>query len=154
MDAVKLLVNNHTKIEFLFENYNNVGDVGSKAIIAERICNFILVHLTVEEELFFPRALEMLDDDNQSLIDHVEQEHIEIKDMIAEIKTMVVGSELDAKLAELKKAVEHHIHEEEDKIFPKLQVLGMETINLGIQMASRKSQLMGTIMSQPMSFQV
>lgn len=145
MDAIKLLEADHEEVEMLFEQYEAANDDHTRAFTAEEICKCLTVHATIEEELFYPEARQVLDQSDQYLLDDAEQEHAEAKKMIAKIKTLSTGDELDKCIEELKKAIEHHVSDEEDKLFPKLEDMGMETMNLGIQMETRKKQLKSTV---------
>lgn len=145
MDAIKLLEADHDEVDMLFEQYEAATDAGTKAMTAEKICKCLTVHATVEEELFYPAARQVLDESDECLLDDAEKEHAEAKEMIAKIMTMVSGDELDECIMKLKKAIEHHVSDEEDKMFPLLEQLGMETTKLGAQMESRKLQLKSTV---------
>ena len=145
MDAIKLLVEDHKAVENLFLDYEETEDANTKATLAAAICKDLTVHTMVEEELFYPAAREVgatmdeavIDD----LLDEAEHEHAMAKDLIAKIKTMSTGSELDAAMQKLKRAIEHHVEEEETELFPKLKKSGMETAVLGARMMERKGQL-------------
>ena len=145
MDTIKLLEADHKEVELLFEGYEASSDANTKALTAEKICKCLTVHATIEEELFYPEARKVLSKEDQCLLDDAEQEHAEAKQMIAKIMTLSTGDELDESIAELKKAIEHHVSDEEDKMFPKLQEMGMETKELGATMEARKMQLTSTI---------
>jgi len=145
MDAIKLLEADHEEVEMLFEQYEAARDDNTKAMTAEQICKCLTVHATIEEELFYPHAREVLDQSDQFMLDDAEQEHAEAKEMITKIMTLSTGDELDHCVAQLKVAIEHHVSDEEDELFPKLEDMGMETMNLGIQMETRKKQLKSTV---------
>lgn len=145
MDAIDLLISDHAEVSQMFQDFEAETDPVVRAWCAEKICKSLTVHMMVEEELFYPEARKVLDSGDEDLVDEAEHEHSEAKDMIADIKTMATGSDLDDKMADLREAIEHHVGEEEDELFPLLQQLGMETTNLGVQMESRKKQLMSTV---------
>lgn len=147
MDAIELLKADHREVEALFKKYEDSEDATVQARTAEMICKMLTVHATVEEELFYPKAREVLgEDDEKELVDHAEKEHGMAKSMISKIMTMHSGILLHAAVKALKLAIEHHVKDEETEMFPKLKELGMETTQLGVEMESRKKQLMSTVM--------
>lgn len=147
MDAVNLLVEDHHKVEQLFEQFESAPatDPALKARLAEQICKELSVHAAIEEELFYPKARECLDSSEEDMVEEAIDEHADAKDMISQIKTMSTGPELDAAMKELSAAIKHHVTEEEDEMFPKLKDLGMEMTKLGSDMMQRKSQLISTL---------
>ena len=57
---------------------------------------------------------------------------------------MDVGEELfDAKVKVLQEMIEHHVQEEEKEYFPAVRKTEMDLEAIGVQMASRKEELMG-----------
>lgn len=145
MDAIDLLEKDHREVESMFAQFEAATDETQQAMLAEKICKALTVHTTIEEELFYPAAKECLDVEDENLIVDALQEHAEAKEMIAKIKTMNTGEELNQCMKELKAAIEHHVSDEEDDMFPELEEKGMETTQLGVQMESRKQQLMSTV---------
>jgi hypothetical protein len=70
-------------------------------------------------------------------------EHASAKDLIAQIRDMNADDELyDAKVKVLGEYVEHHVHEEEDALFPRCRVASMDLAGLGARLAARKAELM------------
>ena len=146
MDAIELLKADHREVENLFKRFEDADDHLNEAIFADMICTNLTVHMMVEEELFYPKAREVLGkDDKDKLVEHAEKEHGMAKTLIEKIKTMDTGLMLDAAMKALKLAIEHHVKDEENEMFPKLRELGMETLELGKQMQERKTQLKSTL---------
>lgn len=147
MDAIELLMEDHAEVKKVFTRYEDTDseDHELKAQLVEEICDLLTVHAIVEEELFYPAARERLGDSNDQegldLLEHAEEEHKAAKKMIADIKTMTTGFFLDIKIKALQIAIEDHVKEEENEMFPKLRQLGMEVIQLGQEMSARKQQL-------------
>ena len=147
MNAIKLLIDDHKKVEDLFLEFEQLGDAdgAQKAKLAEQVCKELTVHAVVEEELFYPAARQTFDTQDDKLIDRAEEEHSEAKKKIANIKTMSTGNTLNAEMKKLKEAIEHHVEKEETEMFPKLEKMGMETVQLGSRMMARKLQLISTL---------
>ena len=68
--------------------------------------------------------------ENRSSEDAV-KEHQEAKGLLAELAKLDLGTfDMDAKVATLRKAIEHHIKDEEEEIFPKVaKALGTKRVD-------------------------
>lgn len=144
-DAIALLTADHKEVKGLFAEYEKLckaeADDSEKESLAEQICEALKVHTTLEEELLYPAARELLSE--ADLVDEAEVEHASAKDLIAQIEGMRPGEDLyDAKVTVLGEYIEHHVKEEEKELFPKLKKAGLESKELGVLMAARKEQLM------------
>jgi hemerythrin superfamily protein len=120
---VKMLEDDHSKVEKLFKRYEKMKNAEDKARfeLASQICAMLTVHATIEEELFYPAAREVLEDDDD-LLDEAEVEHASAKQLIADIERMETGESLyDAKVKVLGEYIDHHVEEEEGELFPKLK---------------------------------
>ncbi|MEO8188691.1 MAG: hemerythrin domain-containing protein [Burkholderiaceae bacterium] len=144
MDAIEMLVADHRHVEKLFKQYEKLvedeGSYNEKEALAATICAELTVHAQVEEEIFYPAARDVLDD--EELIDEAVVEHASAKDLIAQLSDMSPDDDLyDAKIKVLGELIEHHVEEEEDEMFPKLKKAKLDTGALGPQMAQRKEEL-------------
>jgi iron-sulfur cluster repair protein YtfE (RIC family) len=138
-DACALLDSDHQKVEQLFAEYQSAGnDQTKKSRLAQTICLELTVHATIEEEVFYP-AFRKAAGDNE-MVDEAEQEHQEARDLITEIED---AEQMDPLMAELQKAIEHHVKEERDEMFPKARkTSGLDLMALANQLESRKRELM------------
>ena len=148
-DAIKLLMSDHKDVKALFKQYDglvegeNSGE--EKQALAEQICQMLTVHATVEEELFYPAAREVLGED-EDLVDEADIEHASAKDLIAQIQSSSPDEDhYDAKVKVLGEYISHHVQEEEGEMFPKVKKAGLDSATLGIDMAARKDQLMAEL---------
>ena len=108
--------------------------------LAATICAELTIHTQVEEEIFYPAARDILDEED--LIDEAIVEHASAKDLIAQLVDMSPDDDLyDAKVKVLSELIEHHVEEEEEEMFPKLKKAKLDTASLGPKMAARKLQL-------------
>jgi hemerythrin superfamily protein len=144
-DAIKLLTADHKEVKALFKQYDELveGDGGAdeKQALAEEICQALTVHATVEEELFYPAAREVLEDD-EDLVDEADIEHASAKELIAQIEASSPDDDhYDAKVKVLGEYISHHVKEEESEMFPKVKKAGLDTAELGLTLAARKEQL-------------
>jgi hypothetical protein len=116
MDIYEYLKKDHEKVAKLFDLFKAAPSERNKLEIAEMISEELLIHADAESYIFYS-ALD-LNKQAESEIAHSEYEHEEIKNKIAEVLLLKqVGFLLDSKLAELQALVEHHVSEEEGKIF-------------------------------------
>jgi hypothetical protein len=144
-EAVKLLTADHREVRKLFKDYEKLvdqeADDAEKKALAEQICDMLTVHAEIEEEIFYPAARGALEE--QDLLDEAEVEHASAKDLISQIQSMEPEEELyDAKVKVLGEYVEHHVKEEEEEMFPKVNKAELDFEDLGQQLLERKQALM------------
>jgi len=137
-DACTLLDADHKKVEQLFSEYQSTQNASRKSELAQEICMELTVHATIEEEIFYPAFRAATHDED--LVQDAQQEHQEAKDLIAEIED---GDKIDALMARLQKAIEHHVKDERTKMFPEARkAKGMDLMALAGQLEARKQELM------------
>lgn len=145
VDAVTLLVADHKEVRQLFKSYEALVDTKAgtveKEALAEQICSMLTIHMTVEEEIFYPAAREIVKE--QGLLDEGVVEHASAKDLIEQIQDMQPGENLfDAKVKVLGEYIAHHVKEEEKELFPKVMRSTLDLHALGEEMFARKQELM------------
>jgi hemerythrin superfamily protein len=137
-DACTLLDTDHQKVERLFTEYQSAQDASKKSQLAQKICMELTVHAIIEEEIFYPAFLAATRDDD--LVEEAQEEHQQAKDLSAEIED---GDKIDALMARLQKAIEHHVKDERTEMFPKARkAAGMDLMALAAQLETRKQELM------------
>ena len=142
MDAVALLKADHRKVEELFEKFESAR--GAKQKIAEQICMELIIHTTIEEEIFYPACTGQVEDAN--LVQEAYVEHDSAKVLISEI--LAGGPDdafYDAKVKVLSEMIKHHVKEEEKRsegLFAEAKEAGLDMDALGTQMSARKEELM------------
>ena len=144
-DALKLLMEDHKEVKSLFQAYDKLvkaeADAAKKQAIAQQICTALTVHATVEEELLYPAAYDVLAEGD--LVDEATVEHATAKDLIAQIEGMQPSDDLyDAKVKVLNEYIDHHVKEEEKEMFPKLRKTELDLKELGASIKSRKAELL------------
>jgi hemerythrin-like domain-containing protein len=143
-NAIDLLTEDHKKVKKLFKDYEKLkeeGDIERKKAVAIEICDDLTVHSKIEEELFYPAARDVIEDDE--LINEADVEHATAKDLIAQIQSMDAEDPMyDAKVIVLAEYVSHHIDEEQNEIFPKVKKAKLDVEALGSKIAQRKEVLM------------
>lgn len=119
-DAIVLLRADHHKVKISFKEFEALGDKAyrSKEKIVEQICQELTVHMQAEEEVFYP-ALYADVKDSADLVNEAIVEHAGAKDLIKQLQNMRAEDEFyDPTVKVLSEQIEHHIEEEEEKIFP------------------------------------
>lgn len=154
-DAITLLKSDHREIETLFAQFERAKASGRKIAIVKKICDALTVHVTIEEEIFYPRAREALKRSGQDMLDEAEVEHEGVKWRIEELrKSSPQHPRYDATVKVLSEYVKHHVKEEERELFPKVRGSDLDIAAVGAQLASRKEALTGkTVKQAPSMFE-
>lgn len=146
-DAVELLDADHIAVKHLFVEYARLAvsepdaSADIRTELATRICSELTVHAQIEEEIFYP-ALRGAVPDAGALLDEAESEHQEAKDLIAQIQAIAAANpEMDDLVSRLAGAIEHHVKEERDQLFPKARASSLDLGELGLQMQERQQAL-------------
>lgn len=148
VDAIALLVADHQAIKALFKEFKTIQGKGdsdeSKVQLVDQICDELSVHTQIEEEIFYPAAREVIDDDD--LADEALVEHASARELIAQLREMSPEDDLyDAKVTVLSEYIDHHVKAEEGEMFPKARKADLDTGSLGQEMELRKEELKGDI---------
>lgn len=122
-DVIKLLKADHEKVRSLFDEFEKLrsknDNPDKKSEIVQEICHELTLHAMAEESIVYPAARDSIEDED--LMDEADVEHAVAKELIAELQDMDVDeSHYDAKVTVLREYIEHHVKEEESKMFPKL----------------------------------
>jgi hemerythrin superfamily protein len=149
-DAIKLLTQDHAEVKKLFKEYEKLAkdeaDGEERQALAEQICGMLTVHAQIEEEIFYPAAREVLDEEELDLVDEANVEHASAKDLIAQIQGMSPDEDLyDAKVKVLGEYIEHHVKEEEKELFPSVKKAKLDVKSLGEELLQRKEELMAEL---------
>ena len=148
-DAIALLTADHREVADMFDEFEGLGDraKSSKKKLADKICNALVVHTTIEEEIFYPAVRAALKSkDDQDKLDEAIVEHAAAKDLIRQIQEMDPEDDLyDAKVKVLGEEVEHHVEEEEKEMFPNVKKSDLDLMALGQELAMRKQELQATL---------
>jgi hemerythrin superfamily protein len=142
-DAIAMLTADHREVAAMFKQFEELGDraKASKKKLADQICEALLLHATLEEEIFYP-AVRDASKDTEDMVDEAVVEHAAAKDLIAQLQEMDPEDDLyDAKVKVLSEQIEHHVGEEEKEMFPKARKSGIDLAALGQEMAARKDEL-------------
>ncbi|WAK03919.1 hemerythrin domain-containing protein [Methylobacter sp. YRD-M1] len=144
LDALALLTQDHDKVKKLFEEFEKLKTIedteDEKLDIVQEICAELTIHAKIEEEIFYPAVIEAIG--QLDIMDEAAVEHKETKEQIEQLVLMAPEEEFyDAKVTVLKEMVEHHIKEEEGKMFPLIQKASIDLAALGQRLSQRKQEL-------------
>jgi hypothetical protein len=142
-DAVTLLKADHRKVEGLFKKAEKAQG-GAKEKLVEQICNELIIHTMLEEEIFYPACRG--EDVEEDKMDEAQVEHDGAKVVINDL--MESGSDspmYDAKVTVLSEYIKHHVKEEEKArtgVFAEAKRKGLDMEALGAELKARKQELM------------
>lgn len=140
-DAIVLLKADHEAVSGLFADYEETDSSKKKKALVTAICTELMVHMQIEEEIFYPAIEAALKD--KLLVPEATVEHGGIKDLIAQLEGVEPdGDNYDAKVKVLSEYVEHHVKEEQNEMFPKVKASSLDLVELGTRMAARKADLL------------
>jgi len=160
MDAITLIKKDHDKVEGLFAQYNGgggltglvkrvIGNVPTrqKTTALEGICRELDVHARIEEEILYPALRRTGDPELQRQVDESIREHARVKDLVGKLRSRTgePDGDTDAIVSELQQCVDHHVREEENEMFPRMEEIVPEPERraLGSQLQERKRSLDG-----------
>ena len=145
-DAIALLTSQHKEVTAMFKEFEELGDraKAGKKKIADKICQNLVMHTMIEEEIFYP-AVRGNSKEAEEMVEEAIVEHASAKDLIAQIQEMDPDEELyDAKVKVLGEMIEHHVEEEEKEMFPKVRKMDLDLATLGLEMKARGDEIMAS----------
>jgi len=146
-DAIALLTADHKEVSDMFEQFENLSDraKATKAKLTKKICDALIAHTTIEEEIFYPAVREALKE-GDDMVDEAVVEHASAKDLIQQLQEMDPDDDLyDAKVKVLSEQIDHHVEEEEEEMFKQARKTKLDMIALGQEMAQRKQEILATL---------
>jgi iron-sulfur cluster repair protein YtfE (RIC family) len=137
-DACTLLDDDHNEVARMFEQYKAAHDGSRQKQLARQICQELMVHMQIEEEIFYPAFGRATGD--SALLQDAQKEHQEARELIAKLEQSPVDGKL---MLELEDAILHHVNDEREKMFPKARkTQGLNLMALARQLQARKAELM------------
>lgn len=139
-DACTLLDEDHNEVVRLFEQYKAAHDAARQKLLARQICHELMVHMRIEEEIFYPAFGKATGD--ADLLREATREHQEARELIANVEQQPADAKL---MLELEDAILHHVNDEREKMFPKARkTAGLNLMQLAAQLEARKAELTAT----------
>ena len=133
MKATALLEKQHRKVEALFKKLSSgKGDLGAVAV---ELANDLAAHMVIEQEIFYPKAKAVKKD---LVLESYEEHAIARFALERLLATKPEDESFQARVTALKELIEHHVEEEEEDLFPKVnKALAAELEAMGKQMKAR-----------------
>jgi len=137
MKATDLLKKQHKEVDSLFKRIKKSKETSEKAELFEELAQNLVGHDAIEREIFYPackEAMGMTEMLGESMVEHG------VVEFSLYLADQAQGKDdFDHKVSVLSEMVEHHVKEEEDDFFPKVEkALGAEALDaLGEQMEAR-----------------
>jgi hemerythrin superfamily protein len=124
MKATSLLEKQHRKVEIIFKKL--LSDKADAPTWLSPLADDLVAHMVIEQTIFYPAVRSVKED----LILEAYEEHavaeLALKRLLA---TDTQDVTFKAKVATLKVLIEHHVKEEEEKLFPQVEkALGEEKL--------------------------
>jgi hemerythrin superfamily protein len=113
MNAIELLKMQHTQTKEALEKMSE-GEIDMDEV--RLLADELVAHMVIEEHIFYPRIRQL----KKELVQESFEEHAVARFELA--RAMVSrGEDLKTRLTVLKELIEHHVKEEEEEMFPKVQ---------------------------------
>lgn len=145
-DACDFLDADHKAVKKLFSEYGELAEARGaskekKRGLAEQICQALLVHTQLEDEIFYPAVRKAIKE--ELMMDEAGVEHSSAKDMVARIREMHPGDpQYDARVIVLGEYIDHHVKEERNEMFPKARASSLDLVAMRDTLQARKEELM------------
>lgn len=139
MKATSLLEKQHRKVEAIFKKLE--GGRSEAAPLLTELANDIAAHMMIEQEIFYPAVREVKED----LVLEAYEEHAVAEFALKRLlETKPSDETFLAKVTTLKELIDHHVKEEEDVLFPKVEKEIEEKLltELGKQMKARFEEVL------------
>jgi hypothetical protein len=141
--ATRLLAADHREARLLFERYCQVtdggGDAEARREVAEELCELLVVHAALEEEILNPAATDIGVD--AALIDA--NAPVRVRAGVARVRALEPDDPAyDAELRALCEAVARHCEAEESGLFPACRAAKLDFEALAERLNERQAELL------------
>lgn len=136
-NAIELLRKDHRQVKAMFHRFEN-ADEQEQEQLCRQMVDALKMHTRIEEEVFYPYIREA--SDRLDLIEEANVEHATAKQLIADLESGRDGVHRQAVVKVLGEYVGHHIQEEEEKIFPLVEKLGVDLEALGEELLEHRER--------------
>jgi iron-sulfur cluster repair protein YtfE (RIC family) len=143
MDVFQILSKDHREVDQLFEQIEKTDTRGAKRRerILQKLREELELHTRIEEKILYPELKKH--SGTKELVEEALEGHGEVKQMLQEIgKLSAEDDQWSEMVNELKMAVQHHVSEEQDQMFPaaRKELDGSRIKQLGQQIQEMKQK--------------
>jgi len=140
LSAIELLKTQHEEVKTLFKRIEKASTRSAKTKLFDQLAANLAAHDAIEREIFYPaceKGMGMTDLLGEALV-----EHGVVEFSLYQADQARKDKDFSFKCQVLSEIVEHHVKEEEEEFFPKVQkALGKEKLlELGARMQQRFEQ--------------
>jgi hemerythrin-like domain-containing protein len=150
MKATELLTEQHEEVAGLFKVIEQTDQTAEKKAAFKQLAAKLAAHDAIERKIFYPaceEAMGLNDDLGEALVEHG------VVEFALYLANEAVGKpDFDFKCKVLKELVEHHVEEEQDDFFPKVEkALGEDRLlSLGEDMEDAFDEALAEDFQQPL----
>ncbi|PKW17671.1 hemerythrin domain-containing protein [Saccharopolyspora spinosa] len=121
-NVVDVLVADHRHVDEAFRDYENGGlSDRQRRDLVDHIITELVRHSVAEEQYLYPAVRQALPDGDQ-IADHEIHEHAEAEHVMKQLEGMdPAETEFDQLTRKLIEDIRHHVSDEENDLFPRLQ---------------------------------
>lgn len=135
-----LLKKDHKHVQKLFSQFDKEKDQHEQARLAALILDELIVHAKAEEQIVYPAFMLAVKD--ASVVREAKEEHHAAEILIGELLTLAAtsGAKLKPKMTVLRELVQHHVREEEGRMFDEIKGGELDYAKLAQQFIDRKGE--------------
>jgi hypothetical protein len=136
-NALELLRRDHREVLRMLRQFERTDDTREQKQLSRDIVDELDRHAALEEEVFYPYVRDT--SDRLELIEEAFIEHDAAKDLMGEVRDEQPGSpRFQALMKVLGEYVALHVREEEERIFPLVEKMGIDLQALGEELAEHR----------------
>ncbi len=148
VSAFDLLTADHRLVRDYFDAIEQASaatlaaDRHRKPDLVKQVCDELDVHMRIEEDVLYPALRDAFSQSDDALVDHSVEEHAKARKLVEQLRAP--GNDdaaVDALVRQLREAVEHHVHDEEERVFPRAAPR-VDAAALGRQLRQQKRAIL------------
>ena len=141
-NALQVLRHDHRELQGMFHKFEKAQEREQEQLCREMV-EALKMHTRIEEEVFYPYLREATGD--EELFEEARIEHGTADQLLRDLENGPDGVHRHALVKVLGEYVGHHIREEEDRIFPLVEKIGVDLDALGEELMEHREGRGGLI---------